>query len=394
MKQARAFGLGVVARDAEPDGHRLQGRCRTPARGSSAGCRPSATRRGCSTGSKARSPARAAASIAPRPIARCRRCRSASFFLHNVHDDGPVIFQTRWAMSYLRGPLTREQIREGSASRSTIRGCSPAAASRTAPDLARPLSRHRGPAALAAPWSRARGRRCCRRRSSSSSLPATGGPALALRADAVRAGQRAVRRPETRCRPDADGRRGSCRSARARSSSTGRPRRKPTSPPRISQRRPAGRRDVRVAARGRGQAGELSGMAEGLRPLAAAGAGADAAVRRGDRPRPRSPTRPRRSSARASQLHDRERRDAAKEKLRQKYAPKAAIAEREDPPRRTAVAAGAGAGVGIEAADRHLVRHDDSRRAASDARPSARPISAGRRPRRAAWAGRCGSRRT
>jgi hypothetical protein len=34
-----------------------------------------------------------------------------TFFLHNVHDDGPVIFQTRWAMSYLRGPLTREQIR-------------------------------------------------------------------------------------------------------------------------------------------------------------------------------------------------------------------------------------------------------------------------------------------
>jgi hypothetical protein len=33
------------------------------------------------------------------------------FLLHNVHADGPVIFQTRWAMSYLRGPLSREQIR-------------------------------------------------------------------------------------------------------------------------------------------------------------------------------------------------------------------------------------------------------------------------------------------
>ena len=32
------------------------------------------------------------------------------FLLHNVHEDGPVIFETRWAMSYLRGPLTREQI--------------------------------------------------------------------------------------------------------------------------------------------------------------------------------------------------------------------------------------------------------------------------------------------
>ncbi|MGQ0604187.1 MAG: ATP-binding protein [Anaerolineales bacterium] len=33
------------------------------------------------------------------------------FLLHNVHSDGPVVFHTRWAMSYLAGPLTREQIR-------------------------------------------------------------------------------------------------------------------------------------------------------------------------------------------------------------------------------------------------------------------------------------------
>ncbi len=32
------------------------------------------------------------------------------FLLHNVHEEGPVVFQTRWAMSYLRGPLTRPQI--------------------------------------------------------------------------------------------------------------------------------------------------------------------------------------------------------------------------------------------------------------------------------------------
>jgi hypothetical protein len=31
--------------------------------------------------------------------------------MHNVHEDAPVVFETRWAMSYLRGPLTREQIR-------------------------------------------------------------------------------------------------------------------------------------------------------------------------------------------------------------------------------------------------------------------------------------------
>ena len=32
------------------------------------------------------------------------------FLLHNVHDKSPQIFYTRWAMSYLAGPLTRPQI--------------------------------------------------------------------------------------------------------------------------------------------------------------------------------------------------------------------------------------------------------------------------------------------
>ena len=34
------------------------------------------------------------------------------FLMHNVHDKGPVVFTTRWAMSYLRGPLTLPQVRE------------------------------------------------------------------------------------------------------------------------------------------------------------------------------------------------------------------------------------------------------------------------------------------
>ena len=37
---------------------------------------------------------------------------SRVFLLHNVHEEQPVIFQTRWAMSYLRGPLTRPQVRQ------------------------------------------------------------------------------------------------------------------------------------------------------------------------------------------------------------------------------------------------------------------------------------------
>jgi len=32
------------------------------------------------------------------------------FLMHNVHEDAPVVFESRWAMSYLRGPLTRDQI--------------------------------------------------------------------------------------------------------------------------------------------------------------------------------------------------------------------------------------------------------------------------------------------
>jgi hypothetical protein len=40
------------------------------------------------------------------------RLGSRVFLMHNVHDNGPVVFTTRWAMSYLRGPLTLPQVRE------------------------------------------------------------------------------------------------------------------------------------------------------------------------------------------------------------------------------------------------------------------------------------------
>jgi len=33
------------------------------------------------------------------------------FLLNNVHENRPIIFQTRWALSYLGGPMTREQIK-------------------------------------------------------------------------------------------------------------------------------------------------------------------------------------------------------------------------------------------------------------------------------------------
>ncbi len=34
------------------------------------------------------------------------------FLMRNVHDDAPVVFQSRWALSYLRGPMTLSQIKQ------------------------------------------------------------------------------------------------------------------------------------------------------------------------------------------------------------------------------------------------------------------------------------------
>jgi hypothetical protein len=33
------------------------------------------------------------------------------FLMHSIYEEAPIVFETRWAMSYLRGPLTREQIK-------------------------------------------------------------------------------------------------------------------------------------------------------------------------------------------------------------------------------------------------------------------------------------------
>ncbi len=43
---------------------------------------------------------------------------SRVFLMNNVHDDGPVIFETRWCLSYLRGPMTRTQIKQLMAAKS------------------------------------------------------------------------------------------------------------------------------------------------------------------------------------------------------------------------------------------------------------------------------------
>ena len=51
------------------------------------------------------------------------------FLLHDVHAAGPTVFQTRWTLSYLRGPLSRDQIRTLTGDRAQA-SSEPAAASK------------------------------------------------------------------------------------------------------------------------------------------------------------------------------------------------------------------------------------------------------------------------
>ncbi len=63
---------------------------------------------------------------------------SRVFLLNNVHEDAPETFQTRWVMSYLRGPLTRPQIQELMADRKTgaAKPAAPSAQAAPRPSLA------------------------------------------------------------------------------------------------------------------------------------------------------------------------------------------------------------------------------------------------------------------
>ncbi len=75
---------------------------------------------------------------------------SRVFLLHNVHEDQPVVFKTRWAMSYLRGPLTRGQVRQLMAGQKAAGAAPPAFAGSSGPAAA-PVAAIRPPAAPALP---------------------------------------------------------------------------------------------------------------------------------------------------------------------------------------------------------------------------------------------------
>ncbi|MCP9464011.1 MAG: ATP-binding protein [Nitrospira sp.] len=71
------------------------------------------------------------------------------FLMHNVHEDEPVVFETRWCLSYLRGPLTRTQIKtlmdavrgqaSGGRGERKDRSASPSIASRLTARASRPM---------------------------------------------------------------------------------------------------------------------------------------------------------------------------------------------------------------------------------------------------------------
>jgi Helicase HerA, central domain len=60
------------------------------------------------------------------------------FLMRNVHDDAPVLFESRWALSYLRGPLTLAEIQQLTP-RSGARSA-PAPESSAPPDTASPVA--------------------------------------------------------------------------------------------------------------------------------------------------------------------------------------------------------------------------------------------------------------
>ncbi len=73
---------------------------------------------------------------------------SRVFLMHNVHEAAPVVFETRWAMSYLRGPLTRDEIRTLTAAHRTPAAGNPASSTSPAASATAPA---RSPAASASP---------------------------------------------------------------------------------------------------------------------------------------------------------------------------------------------------------------------------------------------------
>ncbi|MCX7031906.1 MAG: ATP-binding protein, partial [Spirochaetes bacterium] len=77
--------------------------------------------------------------------------KSRTFLMNNVHEDRPVLFESRWAMSYLRGPLTRDQIKRLQAPYKPAAGAGETAAGAAAPSAKAGSPAKAGAAASAKP---------------------------------------------------------------------------------------------------------------------------------------------------------------------------------------------------------------------------------------------------
>lgn len=138
LKQARAFGLGVVLATQNPvdldykalanAGTWFIGRLQTDQD-------RARVREGLLAAAGGTDPAGLDRSLA----GLGKRC----FLMHNVHESAPTVFQVRWTLAYLRGPLTREDIRRLQAQATAGSDATPAATA------ARPAAES-GPAATPA----------------------------------------------------------------------------------------------------------------------------------------------------------------------------------------------------------------------------------------------------
>ena len=110
LKQARAYGLGVVLATQNPVDLDYKGL-------SNAGIWFLGRLQTARDKARVLDGLEGAASSTGRSFDRARVDRLLSgleqrmFLMHSVHDDDETVFQSRWTMAYLRGPLLREEIR-------------------------------------------------------------------------------------------------------------------------------------------------------------------------------------------------------------------------------------------------------------------------------------------
>ncbi|MHC5544238.1 ATP-binding protein, partial [Singulisphaera rosea] len=110
LKQARAYGLGVVLATQNPADLDYKGLSNT---GTWFIGRLQAERDKLRVleGLEGASASQSAAFDRSRMDTLLSGLAKRTFLMHNVHEDHPQVFQSRWVLSYLRGPLTRQQIK-------------------------------------------------------------------------------------------------------------------------------------------------------------------------------------------------------------------------------------------------------------------------------------------